>query len=250
MKEDAPELLRRELGAKRWKPAIVGISGVTDPYQPIERRLGLTRRCLRVFADYRNPVQVITKNGLIARDTDILSELAAHGAASAAVSITTLDPDVHRVMEPRASHPEQRLKAIAALAEAGVPVGVMVAPVVPGLTDHEIPAILDAAAAAGAGYAGHIVLRLPRNVKDLFEAWLERHFPDRKDKVLNRLRSLRGGQLDDSRFGARMAGEGIFAQQIHDLFRISRDRAGIRDDRPTLSTAAFRKPGDAQLRLF
>ncbi len=251
VKEDAPELLRRELGAKRWKPQVVGLSGVTDPYQPIERRLGLTRRCLRVFADYRNPVQVITKNALVTRDADILAELAEHSAASVFLSVTTLDPELHRVMEPRASHPEQRLRAIEALARAGIPVGVMVAPVVPGLTDHEIPAILAAAAQAGATSAGHIVLRLPRNVKELFEAWLERHYPDRKDKVLNRLRSLRGGRLDDPRFGTRMKGEGVYAKQIGDLFQLARARAGIDANSPSLTNAAFRRrPGDAQLKLF
>jgi len=251
VKEDAPELLRRELAARRWRPQVVGMSGVTDPYQPIERRLELTRRCLQVFADYRNPVQLITKNALIARDADILAELASHEAASVSVSITTLDPDLHRRMEPRASHPEQRLRAIEALARAGIPVGVMAAPVIPGLTDHELPAILDAAREAGASFAGHIVLRLPRNVKELFSAWLERHFPERRDKVLNRLRSLRGGRLDDPRFGTRMRGSGVYAGQIHGLFDLAYQRAGFEGDtRPALSTAAFRKPGDAQLQLF
>ncbi len=252
VKEAAPELLRRELAAKRWRPQVVGMCGVTDPYQPIERRLGLTRRCLQVFAEFRNPVQMITKNALIARDADLLAELAAHGAASACVSITTLDPKLHRQMEPRASHPAQRLRAVRALAEAGVPVGVMVAPVVPGLTDHEMPAILAAAREAGAGFAGHIVLRLPRNVKELFASWLERHHPERKDKVLNRLRALRGGALDDPRFGTRMRGTGIYAAQIRDLFELSCRRAGFDEgaSRPALSTAAFRRPGDAQLALF
>ena len=252
VKEAAPELLRRELSAKRWRPRVVGMCGVTDPYQPIERRLELTRACLRVFADFRNPVQMITKNALIARDADLLAELAAHGAASACLSITTLDPKLHRQMEPRASHPAQRLRAVRALADVGVPVGVMVAPVIPGLTDHEIPAILAAAREAGAGFAGYIVLRLPRNVKELFAAWLERHHPDRKQKVLNRLRALRGGALDDPRFGTRLRGTGTYATQIRDLFELARRRAGFDEDskRPALSTAAFRRPGDAQLGLF
>jgi DNA repair photolyase len=228
------------------------MSGVTDPYQPVERRLGITRRCLRVFADFRNPVQLITKNALVTRDSDILSELAAHDAVSVAISITTLDPKLHRSMEPRASHPEQRLRAVAALAEAGVPVGVMVAPIIPGLTDHEMPAILQAARSAGAGFAGHIVLRLPRNVKELFAAWLDRHHPERKEKVLNRLRSLRGGRLDDPHFGTRMRGSGVYATQIHDLFDLAYQRAGFDEtpSRPALSSAAFRRPGDAQLQLF
>lgn len=252
VKQDAPDLLRRELSAPRWRPRVVGMSGVTDPYQPVERRLRLTRRCLRVFADFRNPVQLITKNALVARDADLLAELAGWNGASVAVSITTLDPDLHRRMEPRASHPEQRLRAIEALAAAGVPVGVMAAPVIPGLTDHELPAILAGARAAGACFAGHIVLRLPRNVKALFSAWLERHHPDRKEKVLNRLRSLRGGRLDDPRFGTRMRGSGVYADQIHDLFELAYRRAGFDPDadRPALSTDAFRRPEDAQLRLF
>jgi DNA repair photolyase len=252
VKEDAPELLRRELAARSWKPQVVGMSGVTDPYQPVERRLGLTRRCLQVFAEFRNPVQLITKNALVARDADVLSELASHDAASVCVSITTLDAELHRVMEPRASHPEQRLRTVTALARAGVPVGVMVAPVIPGLTDHEIPSILSAAREAGADFAGHIVLRLPRNVKELFTAWLERHRPDRKEKVLSRLRALRGGRLDDPRFGTRMRGAGVYATQIHDLFDLAYRKAGFEEhrDRPTLSTAAFRRPGDAQLPLF
>lgn len=253
VKEDAPELLRKELSAKRWKPQVVGMCGVTDAYQPIERRLGITRRCLQVFAEFRNPVQIITKNALVARDLDVLSELAAHDATSVTLSITTLDSKLHRVMEPRASHPLQRLRAVEALAEAGIPVGVSVAPIIPGLTDHEIPAILAAAREAGAEYAGHLVLRLPRNVKELFTAWLERHFPDRKEKVLNRLRALRGGALDDPRFGARMRGQGVYAAQIDDLFELSRRRAGFEtsaEARPPLSSAGFRRPGDAQLALF
>jgi DNA repair photolyase len=252
VKEAAPELLRRELSAKRWRPQIVGMCGVTDAYQPIERRLELTRRCLQVFAEFRNPVQVITKNGLVTRDKDVLSELAQHGAASVSLSITSLDAKLLQVMEPRASHPLQRLRAIEALAHAGIPVGVMVAPVIPGLTDHEMPAILRAARDAGASYAGHTVLRLPRNVKELFSSWLERHHPDRRDKVLNRLRALRGGRLDDARFGTRMKGAGIYAEQIHDLFALAYRKAGFDPAaaRPELSTAGFRRPGDRQLDLF
>jgi DNA repair photolyase len=250
VKEDAPVLLRRELAAKRWKPQVVGLSGVTDPYQPIERRLEITRRCLRVFADFRNPVQMITKNGLVARDADLLAELAEHDAASVAVSVTTLDADLHHIMEPRTSHPSQRLKAIESLARAGVPVGVMVAPIIPAINDHEIPAILQAAADAGASYAGHVMLRLPHGVKDLFSAWLERHYPDRRDKVLSKLRAVRGGRLNDPAFGSRMKGSGVYADQIHDLFRLWRQKVGIAAEGPNLSTAAFRKPGDAQLHLF
>ena len=250
VKEDAPELLRRELASRRWKPEVVGLCGVTDPYQPVERRLRLTRRCLRVFADFRNPLQLVTKNGLVTRDVDILAELAEHNAVAVNVSVTTLDARLQRLLEPRASPPQKRLEAIETLAQVGIPVGVLVAPVIPGLTEHEIPAILSAAANSGAHHAGHIVLRLPHGVKHLFAAWLERNFPDRREKVLNRVRALRDGRLDDPRFGSRMTGHGVFAAQIHDLFELSRRRAGIASEGPSLSTAAFRRPADAQLKLF
>ena len=251
VKENAPELLRKELSARRWKPQVVGMCGVTDAYQPVERRLELTRRCLEVFAEFRNPVQIITKNALVTRDIDILSELAADQAASVSLSITTLDPQLHRRMEPRASHPQQRLKAVEALSKAGIPVGVNVAPIIPGLTDHEIPAILAAARDAGARSAGQIVLRLPRNVKQLFATWLEHHYPERKKKVLNRLRAMRGGELDDHRFGVRMKGTGVYADQIRSLFELSCQRAGFdRAGSPPLSTAAFQRPGETQQSLF
>lgn len=250
VKEEAPELLRRELSNPRWTPQVVALSGVTDPYQPVERRMGLTRRCLQVFAEFRNPIAIITKNGLVARDCDVLSELARFDAAAVNVSITSLDPELQRRMEPRASHPDHRLRAIERLAEAGIPVGVMVAPVVPGLTDHEIPRILEAAANAGATFAGMIVLRLPHAVKDLFEDWLERNYPDRKDKVMNRVRSLRGGQLNDPRFGSRMRGEGLFASETQKLFKLGTRRAGLHRPRPVLCADHFRLPSAPQLELF
>ncbi len=242
VKEDAADLLRRELAAPRWEPDTLVMSGVTDPYQPAERRLRITRACLEVLAEARQPVGVITKNELVTRDIDLLSELARHQAARVFLSITTLDGDLARRLEPRASHPRNRLAAVSKLAAAGIPVGVMVAPIVPAITDHEIPRILEAAAAAGAQAAGFTVVRLPGAVAGLFEAWLERHFPDRRDKVLNRIREMRGGRLNDPRFGSRMRGEGIFAEQIRVLFESSRRRAGL--DRPlaTLSAAAFRRP--------
>jgi DNA repair photolyase len=251
VKEEAPELLRRELSSPKWQPQAISMSGVTDPYQPLERRLGLTRRCLEVLADFRNPVAVITKNELVTRDLDHLAELAAHGAAAVFVSLTTLDGELARRMEPRASHPRDRLKAIERLAAAGIPTGVMVAPVVPAITDHEIPKILEAAAVAGAQAAGWVLLRLPGAVAGLFESWLEEHFPDRKEKVLNRLRDLRGGKLYDPRFGSRMRGEGIFAEQVQAVFETARRRHGLDQRRFELSTAAFRRPGQAvQLGLF
>src|SRR5258706_2046460 len=169
VKDDAPELLREELMSKKYTPRMIAISGVTDPYQPIERKLQLTRRCLEVLAEFRNPVIIVTKNQLVARDVDILKELASFDAAAVCVSVTTLDVELARVMEPRTSTPANRLEAIHSLAEAGVPVRVLVAPVIPGLTDHEIPAIIQAAAEAGARQAGHVVVRLPHGVGELFE---------------------------------------------------------------------------------
>ena len=249
VKLDAPRLLREELSAPGWVPKVIALSGVTDPYQPVERRLKVTRGCLAVLAEFRNPVAVVTKNNLVTRDLDLLAELAHHRAAAVFLSVTTLDPELRKALEPRTSPPAARLAAIGALARAGVPVGVLVAPVIPGLTDHEIPAILAAAAEAGASFAAHAVLRLPYAVAPLFEEWLARHAPDKKDKVLNRIRALRGGKLNNSEFGRRMRGEGIFAEQISRLFQVARRKTGRLEQEPELSTAGFRRPGGAQLEL-
>jgi DNA repair photolyase len=249
VKEDAATLLRRELTSPRWQPRLLVLSGVTDPYQPAERQLGITRACLSVLADLRHPVGIITKNELVTRDLDLLSELNAHHAVAVTLSITTLDGEIARRLEPRASHPRDRLKAIERLAAAGIPVGVGVAPIVPAITDHEVPAILEAAAAAGAQTASFTVLRLPGAVAGLFETWLEEHFPERKEKVLNRVREMHGGQLADSRFSHRMKGDGIFAEQIRAGFDLYRRRFGLDRPRPELSTAAFRRPGE-QLGLY
>jgi DNA repair photolyase len=253
VKEDAPELLRKELASPRWKPQVVAMSGVTDCYQPIERRLKLTRRCLEVFAEFRNPVAIVTKNHLVTRDIDILQELAQYNAAGVCVSVTTLDPELARVMEPRTSKPSDRLEAIETLTRAGVPAGVMVGPVIPGLTDHETMAIVAAAANAGARFAGYIVMRLPYAVKDLFVTWLEEHYPARKKKVLSHILDIRGGKLNDPRFKSRMKGEGVFAEQIRGMFTLACRKAGIIGRSPGLSTAAFRLPqnaADPQLSLF
>jgi DNA repair photolyase len=250
VKEDAPRLLREELSSPKWQPQTIAMSGVTDCYQPVERRLKLARGCLEVLAEFRNPVGIVTKNQLVTRDLDLLTELAKHNAVVVFVSVTTLDTDLRKVMEPRTSPPAARLATIRALAQAGVPVGVLVAPVIPGLTDHEIPAIVAAAVEAGARFAGHVVLRLPYAVAPLFEQWLATHFPEKKEKVLNRLRALRGGKLYDAQFGKRMTGEGIFAEQIEQMFNVACRRAGIADHHLKLSTAAFRRPGGRQLGLF
>ena len=250
VKEDAPALLEKALRAPSWRPEVIAISGVTDPYQPVERKLRITRGCLAVLAKYRNPCVIVTKSGLVTRDIDLLRELAEHEAAVVNVSITSLDDSVRRVMEPRASPPHERLRAVEALATAGIPVGVLVAPIVPGLTDSEIPAIVAAAARAGASQVRSVVLRLPHGVADLFEAWLARHFPDRAAKVMSRVRSLRGGRRYDSRFFTRQRGEGVFADQIADLFELACRRAGVNVDPPKLSAAAFRRPGGEQLALL
>jgi DNA repair photolyase len=247
VKEDAPDLLRKELSARNYKPQTLGFSGVTDPYQPVERKLQLTRRCLQVLAEFRNPVAMITKNHLITRDVDLLGELARHRAAMACISVTTLDADLARVMEPRASAPRARLDAIRELSAAGVPAGVLVAPVIPGLTDHEMLPILAAAREAGASFAGYVPLRLPFGLKDLFEQWLGQHFPDRRDKVLNRIRSIRGGKLNDANFHTRMQGQGPFADQIAQMFKLACRKAGIDGTRLALSTDAFRPHGAQSL---
>lgn len=249
-KTDAPELLRKALASPKWQPQVIAMSGVTDAYQPIERHLKLTRGCLEVLAEFRNPVSIITKNQLVTRDIDILSELARYDAVSVMLSITTLDDKLRRTLEPRASHPEHRLKAIETLSEAGIPVGVMVAPIIAGLNETEIPAIVKAAVQAGAQRAGYTHLRLPYGVAPLFEQWLETHVPTKKDKVLNRVRAMRGGQLNEGQFGKRMRGEGIFAEQIASLFKMACRKAGLANISPALSTDAFRRPSGPQLTLF
>jgi DNA repair photolyase len=250
VKEDAPRLLRRELTSPRWVPKTIAMSGVTDAYQPAERRLRVTRRCLEVLVEFRNPVAIITKNVLVARDRDLYSELAQFQAAGVFVSVTSLDPVLARKLEPRASKPALRLQAIRELTEAGVPVGVMVAPVIPGLTDHEIPSILEACAEAGAIAAGYQPVRLPLGVANLFETWLEQHFPDRKEKILRRIRSVHGGVYMNGTFGVRMSGQGQWADSIRSLFLMARGRAGLAKPFPKLSTAAFRRPGSQQLEMF
>jgi DNA repair photolyase len=250
VKMDAPELLEAELGSEKWEPQVLVMSGVTDPYQPIERKLKITRRCLEVLAKFRNPVAFITKNRLIIRDIDLLSELARENAAAVNISVTSLDPNLQRVLEPRTSPPAARLDTVAQLRAAGVPVGVMVAPIIPGLTDHEIPAIVAACAKAGAQFAGYTIVRLPWAIAPLFEHWLEEHFPDRKEKVLSRIKNIRGGsgRLNDSNWGSRLVGEGVFAEQIRTMFEVACRRNGI-GGRPQLSAAAFRRP-QQQLNLL
>ena len=250
VKEDAPKLLRRELSHPKWKPQTIVLSAVTDCYQPIERKLQLTRRCLEVLRDFRNPVAIITKNRLVTRDIDILKEMREFNASAVNVSVTTLNADVARVMEPRASSPMHRLAAIEELSKAGIPVNVMVAPIVPGLTDHEMPSIVKAGANAGATSAGYVMLRLPFANKELFERWCETHFPDRKDKILNRVREMHDGKLYNSKWGERMKGKGVFADHIGALFELAVKKSGMKGRGYRLSAESFCNPNDTQMTLF
>src|ERR1700716_1889075 len=215
VKPDAPKLLEAELSSSKWKPQVLVMSGVTDPYQPIERKLRITRGCLEVLAKFRNPIAIITKNRLVTRDVDLLGELALHDAAAVNVSITSLDPNLQRVLEPRTSPPAARLETIATLRAAGIPVGVMVAPIIPGLTDHEVPKIVEASARAGAQFAGYTIVRLPWAIAPLFEHWLDEHFPEKKQKVLERIRHIRNGKINNRAGGFGRKGEEILASQIH-----------------------------------
>jgi len=249
-KPHAAKLLEEKLKSPRYEPKVIFMSGVTDPYQPLEKKLKITRSCLEVLADFCHPVSFITKNHLVTRDIDLLSRLAAINAVSVNMSVTTLDRHLCRIMEPRASTPALRLKAIEALAKAGVPVNVMIGPVIPGLTEHEIPAILEAAANAGASSAGYTMLRLPYGVKDLFQTWLHEHYPDRAEKVINRIKSIRDGKLYNSDFGSRMHGEGFYAEQISQVFTLAKKKNGLTRRLP-LSTSSFRRDArQPQLSLF
>ncbi len=249
VKTDAPELLREELASKKWEPAVISVSGVTDCYQPVERKLEITRGCLAVMTEFGNPFGIVTKSHLVTRDIDVLSEAAKKNLCVVMVSVTTLDENLSRLMEPRAAVPRRRLEAIAKLSAAGVPVGAMVAPIVPGLTDHEVPAVLKMVKEAGALSAGYVALRLPYAVKDLFAAWLERHFPDRKAKVLNRIMDLRGGKLNESAFGSRMRGHGIWAEQMKRVFEVAKCKAGMVGGIPDLATDGFCVPNSARRQM-
>ncbi|MEL7497978.1 MAG: PA0069 family radical SAM protein [Planctomycetota bacterium] len=239
----------------------VMISGITDCYQPVEKSLEITRACLKVALEFRQPVQLITKNRLICRDLDVIGELAQHNLVAAAISVTSLDQTLTKVMEPRTSAPIARLEAISQLTDVGVPVMVMVAPIIPGINDAEIPQVLEAASDAGATRAGYVMLRLPLTVEPVFIDWLETHFPDRKDKVLDRIRSIRDGRLNSSTFGERMSGRGIWATQIRQLMATFSKRHGLefgvsygkQNERPRLRTDLFRvvsNDGRIQRKLF
>lgn len=248
VKHEAAQLLREKILSPSWSGDTIFFSGVTDCYQPIERRLKLTRACMEVMLEYRNPVSVITKNALIRRDVDLFARMAEYDGVLVYLSITSLNPDLQKILEPRTSLPELRLRAIEELSKAGVPVGVNIAPVIPGLTDQEVPAILKAAAEAGARTAGFTPVRLPLSVAPLFEEWLGVHFPDRKDKVLNAVRSIRDGKLNDANFGSRMRGEGARADAIASVFDLFARKYGFKEKRFRLSSASFQKPTPDEIR--
>ena len=250
VKHDAPELLERQFGLKSWKPQVVMLSGDTDCYQPIERKLGITRRCLEVFLRYRNPVSVITKNALIRRDVDILKELASLNLVLVTISITSLNHDLIRRMEPRTASPAKKLETVELLAKAGIPVGVNVCPVIPGLTDAEIPAILREVSSRGAKHASYTIVSLPHAVKNLFVDWLEREVPERAQTILNRIRDMRNGNLTCSDFGKRLTGEGQIAESIKQLFHASARRLHLNEMKASLSVTAFRCPPTAQMEIF
>lgn len=250
VKRAAPELLEAEFRKHSWRPQPVALSGNTDCYQPVERRLELTRRCLGVFLRFRNPVSLITKSHMVTRDLDLLAEMARLKLVHVQLSITTLDARLARSMEPRASAPERRLEAVADLSRAGVPVGVSIAPVIPGLTDAEIPAIVRQAAERGATWAGYLLLRLPLGLKDLFPQWLARDCSARARRVLARIRDTRGGELYNPRFGTRKRGEGAIAASLESLFRMACRKAGLAAEPSPLSTEQFTRGAREQLRMF
>jgi DNA repair photolyase len=252
VKHRAAELLRDFLARPGWQPETIAFSGVTDCYQPAERDFRITRGCVAVAAECRQPIGIITKNALVTRDIDLLTQLSEHRAVCVSLSITTLDPQLARLMEPRTSSPEGRLRALRQLSRAGIPTNVMVAPVIPGLTDSEMPAILAAAREAGADSAGYVLLKLPSTVRDVFTDWLRRIYPGRAARIETQIRSTRGGKLNDSQFGRRQVGVGHVAELIAETFRIWTARLGFADDHPRLNRDAFRppRPANGQLRLF
>ena len=252
VKHDAPQLLRFELASEKWQPETISISGVTDCYQPAERKFRLTRGCLEVLLEARQPAGIISKNVLMLRDLDLLVPMAELNLVQVFLSITTLDDQLARTMEPRTASPAAKLRAIRELSAAGIPVGVMVAPVIPGLTDCEMPKILEAAKEAGALTAGYVLLRLPWAVQPIFEDWLERNYPLKAPKVLALIRSTRGGKMYKADWGLRMRGQGEYAEQIANTFKVFRKKHGLDQSIPPLDTSNFRPPRVeiGQMRLF
>jgi DNA repair photolyase len=252
VKHDAPDLLRAELAREGWQGEMISISGVTDCYQPAERKFRITRGCLQVMLEARQPLGIVTKNALLLRDLDLLAPLASQNLAHVYVSVTTLDGELARRLEPRTATPQARLRAIAELAAAGVPVGVMLAPIIPGLNDREIPAILDAAKQAGASTAGYLLLRLPGAVRPIFEDWIKRHYPDKAQRVFSLIRSTREGKMNDTTWGSRMRGQGAYAEQIAQTVKVFKQKLGLNRTLPPLDSTKFKPPmpSKGQLRLF
>jgi DNA repair photolyase len=252
MKPEAAELLEKELAAANYQPRVIAIGTNTDPYQPIERRYQVMRRILEVLERVGHPVGIVTKSALVLRDLDILARLAERKLAKVALSVTTLDPELARKMEPRAATPMRRLETLRRLSQAGVPTTVMVAPVIPALNDSEIERILEAAQVAGVREAGYVLLRLPLEVRDLFREWLMANYPDRYRHVMKLVRDTRDGKDYDSEWGTRMKGTGPYAWMLGRRFEVACERLGLNVNRTTLTTQYFRKPkpDEAQLSLF
>jgi DNA repair photolyase len=248
-KPDAAKLLAAELASPKYRPDVVAMGTNTDPYQPVERELKITRQILGVLSEFNNPVGIVTKSHLITRDIDILGDMAQRNLAEVFLSVTTLDRDLARTMEPRASTPQRRLDAIRALSAAGIPTGVMTAPMIPGLNDHEMEELLEAAKDAGATRAGFTVLRLPLEIKDLFQEWLHQHRPDRAERVLSLIRQMRGGALYQSAFGLRMRGEGPIAELLSARFAAAVKRLDLNRVRYRLDAERFRVPQSARTAL-
>lgn len=250
-KPDAPLLLKKELGAKGYVARPIAMGTNTDPYQPLEKDWCLTRECIAILRDCRHPLIITTKSNRVVRDIDILSDMARDELVVVGISVTTLDPSIARTLEPRAPHPVKRLEALKQLADAGIPAHVNVAPVIPAITDHEIEHILEAAAKAGVTSASFIPVRLPHEVAPLFRDWLEKHFPDRKAKVMAIINDIRGGRDNDPNFGSRMRGQGVWADLLRTRFRKACTRYGLnQNERLALRTDLFRPPDGDQLSLF
>lgn len=250
VKENAAELLRKELNHKKWKPSPVMFSGNTDCYQPLERKTKITRACLEVFREFHHPVGLISKNSLVLRDLDILKDMARENLVHVFITVTTLDENLRRAMEPRTASAKRRLETIRQLNENGIPAGAMLGPIIPGLNSHEVPELVKAVADAGAQAVGYTFVRLNGSIGLIFEDWIRKNYPDRADKVLHQISEAHGGKLNDSRFGKRMSGEGPIAKGISDLFKLAKKRHMEGRELPKYNLDAYRRPGDGQLSLF
>jgi DNA repair photolyase len=244
VKHDAPKLLRKAFDDKKWEPQCIMMSGNTDCYQPAERKYKITRQLLEVFLEYRNPVSILTKNALILRDLDLLKELSSMNLVSTLLSVTSLDPLLRSKLEPRTSTSKMKLKAMEELSKAGIPTGVMVGPIIPGLNDDEVPNILKRASDAGATRVAHTILRLPHAILPIFTEWLEKNYPEKSKRVLTRIMMTRGGKMNDPNWGTRMSGTGAYADYMHNLVEVLSTKYKMRESRKPLSTNLFHRPGE------